>query len=74
MSTSVDARGLSCPQPMFLTRKALLEAGSGEVVVLVDGADQVDNCTRTGERLGWQATCEQKTGPEGRVFELTFRK
>ena len=70
MATSVDARGLSCPQPMFLIRQALVEAGSGEVIVLVDGADQVDNCTRTAERLGWNATCEEMDG----VFKITFRK
>ncbi len=70
MAASVDARGLSCPQPMFLTRQALVEAGTGEVVVLVDAADQVENCTRTAERMGWQATCEKKAGG----FELTFRR
>ena len=64
MSTSVDARGLSCPQPMFLTRKALLEAGSGEVVVLVDGADQVDNCTRTAERWVGRPPASKRPAPK----------
>ena len=34
MSTSVDARGKPCPQPVILTRKALAE--SAEVTVIVD--------------------------------------
>ena len=70
MSTNVDARGLSCPQPVIVTRAALQEARSGEVVVLVDSMAQVHNCTRTAAKLGWQATCEQKED----VFELTLRK
>ncbi len=70
MGTSLDARGLSCPQPAVLTRAALVKAGSGEVAVLVDGQDQVENCSRTGERLGWQVTCNEQAG----VFTLTFRK
>jgi len=70
MAESVDARGLSCPQPVILTRKALQETSGNEVVVLVDTMTQVHNCTRAAEKLGWQADCQEK----GDVFELTFRK
>jgi len=35
--SSVDARGLSCPQPALMTRKAI-EAGKFPVEVLVDSA------------------------------------
>lgn len=70
MAIEVDARGLSCPQPVILTRKALQEAGAGEVVVLVDTMTQVYNCTRAAEKLGWQVTCAEK----GDVFELTLRR
>ena len=70
MAVNVDARGLSCPQPVILTRKALQEAGGGEVVVLVDSMTQVYNCTRAAEKLGWQATYEE----QGEVFALTLRK
>ncbi len=70
MAKSVDARGLSCPQPVILTRKALQEASGNEVVVLVDTMTQVYNCTRAAGKLGWQADYREK----GDVFELTFRK
>ena len=70
MAENVDARGLSCPQPVILTRAALQETGGGEVVVLVDTMTQVHNCTRAAEKLGWQGTYEEKD----EVFELTFRK
>ncbi|HNQ24357.1 MAG TPA: sulfurtransferase TusA family protein [Phycisphaerae bacterium] len=70
MATHVDARGLSCPQPVILTRTALQQAGGGQVVVTVDTMTQVHNCTRAATKLGWQATYEQK----GDVFEMTLRK
>jgi tRNA 2-thiouridine synthesizing protein A len=71
MAESIDARGLSCPEPILLTRKALLEAAAGdEVTVLVDTMTQVYNCERAGESLGWKASWEEK----GDVFEMRFRR
>ena len=70
MTTTVDAQGLSCPQPVILTRKALQELREGEVVVLVDTMTQVHNCSRAAEKLGWKAGCEQKDD----LFVLTLRK
>ena len=70
MGTTVDAQGLSCPQPVILTRKALLESGGQEVVVLVDTMTQVYNCSRIAEKLGWHASYERKDD----VYELTLRK
>jgi len=70
MSDPIDARGLSCPQPVMVTRKALREADGGEVIVLVDTMTQVQNCTRTAESLGWRASYAEK----GDTFELTFER
>ena len=71
MAEKVDARGLSCPQPVILTRKALQEAsGDDSVTVFVDTMTQVHNCTRAAAKLGWQATYEEKND----VFELKLRK
>jgi TusA-related sulfurtransferase len=67
---TVDARGLSCPQPAFMTRQALEASGGGAVIVLVDSMTQVQNCSRAGEQLGWQVSVEEKEG----TFELAFRK
>ena len=38
----VDARGLSCPEPVILTRKALL-GGAKEYEVLVDNVTSREN-------------------------------
>jgi tRNA 2-thiouridine synthesizing protein A len=70
MTETLDARGLSCPQPMLLTRRALQKTGSCQVIVQVDTMTQVHNCSRAAEKLGWQASCEEKNN----MYELTFAK
>jgi len=70
MTESVDARGLSCPQPVIMTRQALQQTSGNQIVVLVDTMTQVYNCTRVADKLGWQAEYEEK----GNVFELMLRK
>jgi TusA-related sulfurtransferase len=70
MTVNVDARGLSCPQPVILTRNAIQKAASGQIIVLVDTMTQVHNCSRAAEKLGWQVQYEEK----GDVFELTLTK
>lgn len=55
----VDASGLSCPQPVMETKKALSGLSSGRVEVLVDTATSRNNVTRFGENKGWRATSEE---------------
>ena len=52
MTTTVDARGLACPQPVILTRKAMQE--SDRVQTLVDSETSVTNVSRMAEKAGWQ--------------------
>lgn len=54
MKRVVDARGLSCPEPVLLTRQALQEKGIKEIAVLVDNKVAVENVTRIAESLGCQ--------------------
>jgi len=60
MTKTVDARGLSCPQPLMLTMKALAEAD--EVVTIVDSAAAKENVTRFGKSQGCAVSSEQKEG------------
>ena len=48
---NVDARGLSCPQPVILARKAIAE-GQFPIVVLVDTATSRENIRRMAEKAG----------------------
>ena len=58
MIKTVDARGMPCPQPVILTKKAMSEAE--EIVTLVSGEDQVANVRRLAERAGWQVSVERR--------------
>lgn len=69
MAQTVDARGLSCPQPVILARKAI-DAGQFPVDVLVDSVTSRENVRRMAERAGCTVTV-QETGEE---FKLTLRK
>jgi len=63
MSTTktVDARGLSCPQPAMLARQALDQLDGGTVEVLVDSETAMDSVVRLAEVNGWRATVERRT-------------
>ena len=66
--TRVDARGLSCPEPVMLAEKALKKAKSGMVAVMVDSGTARDNVTRMARHLGWAVEIADQ--PEGTVLTL----
>jgi tRNA 2-thiouridine synthesizing protein A len=53
MKTTVDARGLSCPQPVILAQKAIA-GGKFPIEVHVDTVTSRENVRRMAERLGCQ--------------------
>lgn len=53
----VDARNLSCPQPVIHTRNAM--KAQHPFKVQVSQADQVDNVRRMAERAGWSVSMQQ---------------
>ena len=59
----VDARGLSCPEPLMLTAEALKNA-SGPVKVLVSEPHQKMNVEKVCERSGKKAVSTR----EGRML------
>jgi TusA-related sulfurtransferase len=59
---TVNASGLSCPQPILETKKILDKTPSGRVEVLVDTATSRDNVTRFAENKGWKAAREEREG------------
>ena len=58
----VNAKGLSCPQPVLETKKALSKIDSGRVEVLVDTATSRNNVSRFGENKGWKVSNEEVEG------------
>ena len=54
MSTTVDARGLSCPQPVLMTLDEIKKADKGEIEILVDTDTSKENVSRAATSQGWQ--------------------
>jgi tRNA 2-thiouridine synthesizing protein A len=62
---TINACGLSCPQPALLTRQALSSLKDGSVQVLVDSATARDNVARTAQKAGWQVSIQDQAN--GRI-------
>ena len=59
MSTIIDARGLSCPQPVLLALEAMKKINKGEMVVLVDTDTSKENVSRAATTQGWDVDVEK---------------
>ena len=57
----VNAIGKPCPQPVVMTKKALLEAGKAGVVVFVDNEAARDNVVRMAKKGGFKVKTYHKT-------------
>ena len=69
MAHTVDARGLSCPQPVILARNAI-KTGKFPIEVLVETVTSRENVRRAAEKLGCTVQVEE-TKDE---FKLTLTK
>jgi tRNA 2-thiouridine synthesizing protein A len=67
MTKIVDARGLSCPQPVMLAREAI-RAGQFPIEVLVETVASRENVRRMAEHLG----CQVKILQLEDEFQLTI--
>lgn len=63
---TIDARGLSCPEPLLLSKRAIKAAGSGRIVILVDNETAVENVSRVARADGWAVALEE-TGSDTRM-------
>ena len=54
MSHIVDARGLSCPQPVLMTLDEIQKQAKGEIEILVDTDTSRENVSRAAESRGWR--------------------
>ncbi len=59
MSELINAKGLACPQPVILTKKALETCD--EITVLVDNGTAVENVNRFGTSSGCRVTVFNET-------------
>ena len=66
--TTVDARGLSCPQPVLLSLGEMKKLGKGRIEILVDTDTSRENVSRAAASLGWQVKEVQSEGGEFRII------
>lgn len=59
MTHTVDARGLSCPQPVIVTRNAMRKVDEGPIEVLVETGTSRDNVSRMARKEGWQVEIQE---------------
>jgi tRNA 2-thiouridine synthesizing protein A len=71
MNTTVDAGGLSCPQPVLMTLNKIKEIQKGEIIVKVDTDTSKENVSRAAQSQGWDVADIKKDG-EG--YQLTIKK
>ena len=57
----LDARGLSCPEPVIMTRKAMA-TGERAYQVVVDNPTAKENVTRYAVHQGYKVSVEEKDG------------
>ncbi|MDO4540796.1 MAG: sulfurtransferase-like selenium metabolism protein YedF [Syntrophomonadaceae bacterium] len=62
MKQVVDARGLNCPEPLILTKKALDMEQVSEVLAIVDNRAALENINRLIKTMKLASTVEEKFG------------
>lgn len=71
MTEIVDARGLSCPQPVLMTLNKIKKLSSGEIKVIVDNHVSRENVSRAATNAGWKLSREKEESEE---FHLVFTR
>lgn len=71
MNNIVDARGLSCPQPVLMTLNEMKRVNKGDIVVLVDTDTSKENVSRAATQQGWEV---KSIAPEGIGYRIILSK
>jgi tRNA 2-thiouridine synthesizing protein A len=71
MAATVDARGLSCPQPVIMTLDEIKKGKDKEIIILVDTDTSKENVTRAAESQGCRVN---DVSPEGEGYIITITK
>ena len=60
MADKIDARGLSCPQPVILTNRKIQEMKKGVFEILVDTDTSRENISRLAQQTGWNVEVKRE--------------
>ena len=67
--TTIDARGLSCPEPVILISQAM-KSGENAYEIIVDNRVSRENVTRYAEHQGYTVSVSEADGE----FTLSIQK
>jgi TusA-related sulfurtransferase len=70
MQKAIDARGLSCPQPVLMTIQAM-QQGENEISVIVDNEASFENVSRAATAKGYTLVKVDQTHGE---YHLSLSK
>ncbi|PUU89209.1 selenium metabolism protein YedF [Halanaerobium congolense] len=65
----IDAKGLACPKPVVLAKKAI--NSNQQVLVIVDNQTAASNLTKLGEKMGAEVSVVEESETE---FRVMFKK
>lgn len=65
---TIDCRGLSCPEPVVRTKRAI--SGEKELTVIVDNIAAKENVSRLANALSYKVTVKEAGGE----YTLTIKK
>jgi selenium metabolism protein YedF len=65
----IDAKGLACPKPVVLAKKAI--TSNQKVLVIVDNQTAVSNLTKLGKKMGAEVSVVEESETE---FRVLFKK
>lgn len=71
MANTVDARGLSCPQPVLMTLNAIKAGTEDDLTVLVDNEASKENVCRAVTNRGWSIA---DIAEEAGEFSIAIKK
>jgi TusA-related sulfurtransferase len=60
----LDAKGLSCPEPMLMAKKAMQSGGYDSFQIAVDCGASVENISRAAKQQGWTVSVLRQSGEE----------
>ncbi|MBE5798858.1 MAG: preprotein translocase subunit TatB [Clostridiales bacterium] len=66
---TMDARGLSCPEPVIMIRKAMMSK-ENQYEMIVDNPTSKENVMRYAEHQGYRVTIEERNGE----YTLSMKK
>ena len=67
--TTLDARGLSCPEPVIMIQKAM-KTKETSYDMIIDNHASKENVTRFAEKAGYRVTLKENNGE----YTLEMRK